>query len=412
MSPFESVRITSPAFKADPHQFYARLRSEAPVCRVRLPGGEAHLVARYHDVSALLKDARLVKNPANALAPGERTRERQPPRMLAPLTRNMLGTDDPDHARLKRLVQVAFTPRRVMALTSRTQAISEALLDRLAGRSRFDIVRDYAMELPVTVISDLLGVPQPDRRRFARWSATLTKVTGSRIDMALALPGLFAFVRYLRQLIEAKRARPGDDLVSALLEDQASDRLDADELLAMAAILLTAGHETTTNLIGSSMLALIQHQDARDQLRADPGIVEPAVEELLRFTGPVELSTTRYAREDIEIAGSVIPRGAKVFGIIASANRDEQVFTDPHRLDLRRTPNRHLSFGEGGHYCVGAALARMEGQVAIAGLLGRYPALQLDCPLERITWRRGLVMRGLEMLPVRVGRPDVTSQLR
>ena len=403
MAPFQKVEIASPAFKTDPKPLYARLRSEAPVSRVWLPSGEeAFLVARYHDVSALLKDRRLAKDPANALTAGQRARLREPPRMFAPLTRNMLSVDDPDHARLRRLVQAAFTPRRVAMLTLRTQAISDALLEQLAGRSHFDLMLDYAIKLPVTVISDLLGVPERDRPRFARWSATLIKITGSRLSVAMSLPGMVAFVRYLRRLIEAKRAHPQDDLISALVQDQADDRLDASELLAMAAILLTAGHETTANLIGNGMLALVQHDDARERVRVEPGLVERAIEELLRFAGPVEMSTVRYAREDIEIAGCLIPRGSQVFGIIASANRDERCFPEPNRIDFDRDPNRHLTFGEGGHYCVGAALARMEGRVAITDLLRRFPTLRLDCPIERLSWRRGLVLRGLEAFPVKV----------
>ena len=301
MAPLEPVRIASAAFKADPHPFYARLRENAPVCRVIVAGGEeAWLVSRHEDVSALLKDSRLAKDPANALTAAQMAPRRKPPALFAPLMRNMLALDDPDHARLRRLVQATFTPRRVAGLAERTQEIANALIDRLERRTSFDLIAEFAMPLPVTVISELLGVPERDRARFARWSHALIRNAMTPLSMLLSLPGMIAFVRYLRRLIAMKRAAPADDLVSALVQaEEAASRLDGDELMAMIAILLSAGHETTTNLIGNGMLALMEHPGERERLRARPALIEPAVEELLRFASPVEMSTHRYAREDI-----------------------------------------------------------------------------------------------------------------
>jgi cytochrome P450 len=401
----EPMDVASAAHKAEAYDVYARLRATAPVCRVRLPIGEqAWLLSRYHDVSRLLKDARFAKDPANARTLEQLTRQPRPPKMLEPLMRNMLALDDPDHARLKKLVQAGFTPRRVEALAHRTEEIAERLLDRVKDRPRFDLIADFALPLPVTVISELLGVPEPDQERFARWSQTLLSMPVGSWKMVFSLPDVVLFLRYLRKLVAMKRQHPADDLVSALVAIEADgDRLSEDELLAMISILLSAGHETTTNLIGNGTLALLQHPSAFKQLRDEPALMPTAVEELLRYAGPVATSTFRFAREDVEIAGTRIARGDLVLGIIASANRDDRQFADADTINLARLPNRHLTFGEGGHYCVGAALARMEGAVAFNVLLRRMPGLRLDQPTAPLHWRPGLVLRGLEQLVMRGG---------
>lgn len=400
-APLLDADVASARFKAGAHAVYARLRAETPVARIRLREGPAYLVTRYADVSAMLKDPRLAKDPANALSPEALAGLRRPPAFFAPLQRNMLALDDPDHARLKRLVQAAFTPRRVQALVDRTRAVSAALLDAAARHGRFDLIADYARPLPVTVISELLGVPAVDQRRFARWSGALIRVASTPVMGLLALPEIVAFMRYLRRLVALKRRAPADDLVTALVEAEgAGDRLDGDELLAMIAILLSAGHETTQNLIGNGMLALLGHPEEAARLREAPDLAGTAVEELLRFAGPVETGTQRYAREDMAIGDVPVPRGALVVAGIASANRDEAQFDRADRLDLGRDPNRHLTFGEGGHYCVGAALARMEARVAFVDLLARFPDLRLARPAGELRWNPGLVLRGLRALPV------------
>jgi len=403
MPPFENIQIASPAFKADPHAIYARLRADAPVCRVRLPDKqEAWLVTRYDDVLTLLKDRRFVKEYRNAAPPGDRGGGRWVPPVFAPLLRNMLDLDDPDHSRLKMLVHKAFTPQRVERMTGRIQALSDALLDKIEARSEFDLIRDFASPLPVTVIADLLGVPESDRSKFARWSNTIIKNTASPWDMVFALPDMLAFVRFLKRLARQRRADPQDDLVSALTQaGAAGEALSEDELMAMIALLLTAGHETTVNLIGNGMLALLQNPEELARLHADPTQVKTAVEEMLRYVSPVDTTTSRYAREDMEFAGAQVPRGTLIIGAIGSANRDERQFPTPNAFDIARDPNKHLTFGQGGHYCVGAPLARMEGQIAINALLQRFPHLELAQPVDRLRWRRGLVLRGLESLPLR-----------
>lgn len=372
------------------------------MARVKLLNGRpAWVVARYADVAGLLKDGRFAKDRANAVTGDQLAKLPRPPKAFAPLMRNMLDRDDPDHARLRRLVQKGFTSQRVETLAERTQVLSDQLIDRATARGGFDLINDFALPLPVTVISEMLGVPEPDRARFARWSKTIITNTMTPLSLLVSMPHMLAFLRYLRWLIEEKRRRPADDLTTALVEaEESGDALDADELLAMVAILLSAGHETTTNLIGNGMLALLQHPDQFERLGAQPELIEPAIEELLRFGSPVEMSTFRYAREDLEIAGQPIARGDMVLALIASANRDETQFPQAERLDLGREPNRHLTFGLGGHFCVGAPLARMEGRIAVNTLVRRLPTLRLLRPDAPLRWRRGLVLRGLETLPV------------
>jgi cytochrome P450 PksS len=317
----------------------------------------------------------------------------------------MLDLDPPDHTRLRALVQKAFTPRLVEQLRPRIETLADGLLNGLRGQPQFDLIRGYAMPVPTTVISELLGVPERDRGRFHWWSNAIVATNPTGLGRFRAVPYVWAFLRFIRRLIWAKRAAPTDDVLSALTQVEAEgDRLSEDELVAMAFLLLVAGHETTVNLIGNGVLALLRHPDQFDQLRAEPGLIKSGVEELLRYAGPLELATERFAREDVTLAGVKIPRGGQVFAALASANRDGRQFLDPDRLDLARDPNRHLAFGLGPHFCVGAPLARLEGQVAIGALLRRAVDLRLGVADGRLRWRRGLVIRGLKRLPVVVGK--------
>jgi cytochrome P450 PksS len=311
----------------------------------------------------------------------------------------MLDVDEPDHRRLRTLVSKAFTPRLIERLRGRIEAIWQELLDGMERRGQVELVRDYALPLPATVIAELLGIPAGDHRRFHRWSNRIVSVSSGR-DVWRELPAALAFVRYLRKMTERRRVAPEDDLISALVQaEEAGDRLSQDELLAMSSLLLVAGHETTVNLIASGTLALIEHPEQLQKLEGDPSPIKPAVEELLRYTSPVEISTERYARENLEISGTEVPRGELVLAVLGSANRDDRYFEDPEVLDLTREPNKHLAFGRGGvHYCLGAPLARMEGQIAINALLNRFPDLHLAVTPESLRWRRGLFLRGLERL--------------
>jgi cytochrome P450 len=394
--------LASPTFKANPHPFYARLREESPVWRTTLPDKRtAWLVTRYEDVAGVLKDNNLAKDPLNAQDPEQRAKVPWVPGFLKPLEQNMLDLDDPDHRRLRTLVSKAFTPRLIERLRRRVDAICQELLDAMERQGRAELVRDYALPLPATVIAELLGIPASDHRKFHRWSNTIVSVSSGR-DVWRALPAGLAFVRYLRRMSERRRVSPKEDLMSALVQaEEAGDKLSQDELLAMPFLLLVAGHETTVNLIASGTLALIEHPEQLEELEADPQLVKPAVEELLRYTSPVEIATERYARHDLEVSDTEVPRGELVLAVLGSANRDEQYFDDPDALNLARHPNKHLAFGRGGvHHRLGAPLARMEAQSAITALLQRFPDINLAVTPDSLRWRPGLFLRGLERLPV------------
>jgi cytochrome P450 len=284
----------------------------------------------------------------------------------------------------------------------RVQAIADGLLDAVQDRGGMDLIDDYAFPLPITVIAELLGVPAEDRNNFREWSDAAVSGNASQEYLEeILIPHMQAFTDYLRALFEEKHANPRDDLVSALVQaEEAGDKLSEDELLGMVFLLLVAGHETTVNLIGNGVLALLQHPDQLRKLKDDPSLIKPAVEELLRYDGPVETSTERFAREDVDMGRTVIPRGEMVLVVLAAADHDPERFSDPDNLDITRTDNRHLAFGKGVHHCLGAPLARMEGQIAISTLLRRMPNLRLKEPPESLSWRPGMILRGLRGLPV------------
>jgi cytochrome P450 len=397
------VDLFDPAFKADPYPTYSELRSSAPVHRITLPDGrDVWLVTRHEDVLAVFKDERFVKNWRKVLTPEQLAQIPPIPEVMEPLSANMLDTDPPDHRRLRALVSKAFTPRLIEHMRPRVQEIADTLLDAVQDRGEMDLIDDYAFPLPITVIAELLGVPAEDRNSFREWSDAAVSGDTSREHLEKVLiPNMQAFIDYLRQMFEEKRRNPAEDLISALVRaEEAGDQLSEDELLGMVFLLLVAGHETTVNLIGNGVLALLQHPDQLEKLRADPSLIRDAVEELLRFDGPVETSTERFAREDVRIGETVIPRGEMVLVVIAAADRDPDRFPDPDALDITRSDNKHLAFGKGIHHCLGAPLARMEGQIAISTLLRRMPELRLKGSPESLSWRPGMVLRGLQGLPV------------
>jgi len=394
--------IASPAFKRDPYPFYARLRAEAPVCCISVPGGHtAWLVTRYDDVVRVLKDDCFVKDRFKSLAPEHTTKLSWIPKAFMPLAHNMLDQDPPDHTRLRALVHKAFTPRLVEAMRVRVERLTNEMVDAAERRGRMDLIGDYALPLPATIIAEMLGIDPRDRHKFHHWSSEFVSTDFSKWRMALAFPSVLAFMRYVRKLIRRRRVKPGDDLASALVcAEEAGNQLSEDELLAMIVLLLIAGHETTVNLIGNGMLALFSHPEQMERLRSDPALIKSAVEELLRYDGPVETSTERFAREDVTVAEATIPAGALVFAVLASANRDERQFKNPDTLDLGRENNNHLAFGFGAHYCLGAPLARLEAQIAINTLLRRCKNLRLAIPPEQVRWKRGMMLRGVTALPV------------
>jgi cytochrome P450 len=331
-----------------------------------------------------------------------------PKAQLHPLVRVYLGImlfrDAPDHTRLRNLVNKAFTPRTVRRLRPRVESLVEELLAPGARDGGLDLVADLAVPLPIIVIAELLGVPAEDRARLKTWSdhaAMLLDGTLREEHLAVALPSFLELVEYLRRAVERRRAAPRDDLISALVSAQeAGDALDDDEVLGTCALVLGAGHETTTNLIGNGMLALLRDPAALARLSREPELVPSAVEELLRYDSPVQV-TSRIPLEDVSIGGRRIPAGVEVDTLLGSANRDERHFPSPDALVLDRADNRHLSFGHGSHFCLGAPLARLEAQLAVGALVRRFPGMKLA--LEDPPRRPGFVLRGRTRLPVHLG---------
>ncbi|MFJ9766306.1 cytochrome P450 [Streptomyces erythrochromogenes] len=391
-----------PAFLADPFPLYRELREEGPVRRVVAAGGlDAWLVTRYEDGLAALSDPRLSSD----------VRDASDPRLLAQLPgteresmlSNMLRSDPPDHTRLRRLVSKAFTARRVAEMRPRIQAVTDRLLDAIAPAGRADLVADLALPLPVTVIGELLGVPADDRLDFQRWTDRMIMRGAEPPDPAVVNEAWQHMRAYVTGLIRDKRAHPGDDLLSGLITARDEEqRLSEDELIAMVFLLLAAGYITTVNLIGGGIAMLLARPDQLDLLRSEPELLGSAVEEFLRYDGPVNPGIARFAREDVEIAGTAIPRGATVLIASAIADRDPARFPDPDRLDITRQDNAHLAFGHGVHYCLGAPLARLEGQIAIGTVLRRLPGLALAVAPDEIRWRPG-GLRGPLSLPVTFG---------
>ena len=397
MEPIKVSALAQPQFKANPYPFYARMRAESPVFPVSVPFfGRGWLVTRYEDLVTVVKDDRFSRD----ILPKVRWLPRS---VVVPMTRHMLSQDPPDHTRLRKLVSQAFTPRRIELLRGRIQAVCDELLDAAPRTGSFDLVKGYAHPIPFTVIAELLGIPKEDRHRFhtlVQGSLPISAPAGV-LDIPIALPYTWLLMRYFRRLFAERRARPGDDLLSALVQaEEAGDRLDEDELLGMAILLLVAGYETTVHLISSAALALLQHPDQRARFVSEPGLTHSAIEELLRYTSPVEMTLPRILREDVTLSSVTIPRGEWVSGVVGSANRDESVFRNPDTLDLARDPNPHVAFGQGRHFCLGASLARMEAQIALTTLLARFPGLRLTQPGESLRWRKLLPLRGLAELPV------------
>ncbi|MET7884669.1 cytochrome P450 [Streptomyces avermitilis] len=379
-------------FTEDPYPVYAELRERGPVHWVRTPQPEAYegwLVVGHEEARAALADPRLSKDGTK--------------KGLTPLDAELMGpyllvVDPPEHTRLRSLVARAFTMRRVEALRPRIQEITDGLLDEMLPRGRADLVDSFAYPLPITVICELLGVPDIDRVTFRALSNEIVAPTDG--DKEFAAYGKLA--AFLDELIEDKRSTaPADDLLGDLIRTRAEDddRLSGEELRAMAFILLVAGHETTVNLITNGVHTLLTHPDQLAALRADMTLLDRAVEEVLRFEGPVETATYRYAAESMEIGGTAIAEGDPVMIGLDAAGRDPARHPDPHVFDIHRAPQGHLAFGHGIHYCLGAPLARLEARVALRSLLERCPDLALDGPPgARLP---GMLIRGVRRLPVR-----------
>jgi len=403
------VDLFDPAFNANPHPTYRRLRSEAPVCRVPLPDRrEAWLITRYDDVLSVLRDQRRFSTRAMLSQTGELP-------ALSPGARNVMSlfdlfmssNDPPDHTRLRTLVQRAFTPRLLGSLRPYIENLANELLDAVekraveTGEPAMDLIADFAFPLPVTVIMRLLGIPLRDRDNLRRWSNALVKFDRSPHSAEALAPEVGEFIDYVRALLGSKRSDPRDDLLTALVSQGGDGSLTELELVSMTFGLVFSGHETTTHLVGNGMLSLLDHPAELAKLGANPSLIPHAVEELLRYDGPVEVRR-RLATTDVTLDGVPISRGSLVLLSVAAANRDPAHFPHPEDLDIARLENPHLAFGRGIHACLGASLARLEAEIAVTTLLRRMPGLALAVPREKLDWRpSGLHLRGLKALPLR-----------
>ena len=393
----QTLELFEGAFWRDPYPAYAALRADEPVRAVdQRPEGTVWMLSRYADVRAALADPRLSKDWRYTLPPEERAG------LAASHLPMMLMLDPPAHTRLRKLVSRSFTLRRTEGLRPRVEQIAARLLDDLPAAGRVDIMAEYAFLLPVFVICELLGVPAEDRDEFAAWSNTMVDESTQEASMAAS----DALYGYLSRLIDHKRGNPDDALLSALTEvADDGDRLSQDELVAMAMMLLIAGHETTVNLIGNGLLALLTHPAQRALLRERPELLPSAVEEFLRWDSPVHSTPVRFAAEDVEYSGVTLPAGSVVTLSLAAANRDPGRFAGADELRVDRDGSGHVAFGHGLHHCLGAQLARIEGQEAIGLLLARRPELTLAVDPQELLYRRSTLVRGLQTLPVELGPP-------
>ncbi|MDI1447480.1 cytochrome P450 [Polyangium sp. 6x1] len=421
---------SDPAFLARSPEIYAEIRAEGPVVRAlhhpfprdegerqnllkgERPIGEVLFVGHYENTAAALLDDRLASDPYARLTPEQRAKMPPVPEEFQPIAHSLLMMDPPDHTRLRKLVQPGFNARAMEALRPRIQRLADDLLDKAEAEAaargevgperRMDLIKAFAYPLPVTVISDMLGIPEQDRE-------AIQKLVELRVDskdpaiMQETRKKLVGFSHYLVDLFERKRQAPADDMISQMIQAQEDgDKLNEKELLSMVFLLYLAGHVTTVNLIGNGVVALLTHPEELARFKADPGLAKGVVEETLRYWGPVDyLGAVRTAKEDMEIAGVPIPKGGQVMVGLGSANRDPAQFENPHAYDITREgAHRHIAFGKGIHLCLGAPLARIEGQIAFETLFRRFPELRLAVPAEELRWGGAAGLRGFRELPV------------
>ena len=388
--PWLGANPLDPAFRDDPYPALKRLRESQPVHQA--PFGMWRLT-RYDDIERLLREVRAGVRRSDGTRPGEESTGG---------SEFMLQQDPPDHTRLRKLVSKAFTPRAIERWRPRAEAIVEELLDRVEAKGELDVIADLALPVPSTLICEMLGVPVEDRASFTVWTADATHGLAAQMSppdvVERAAQAAEHLEEYFEDLIQSRRQEPREDLLSDLIRaEEAGDRLSRNELLSQSIGLLIAGFETTIGLIGNGVRALIRHPRELEKLRRDPGLIESAVEECLRYDGPIPL-TVRILHEDAEFAGIRVPKDAQVFAMLAAANRDPEVFQEPDRFDIERRDNRHLAFGGGTHFCLGTHLARLEAQLAIGGLVRRLPGLELVN--EKVEWGPSL-FRVPGRLPVR-----------
>ncbi len=393
------VNLTAPEFIDNKFEWLDRIREERPVHQAKISIVRVYTVARYEDCTNLLKDPRVLRN--RSTATGGRRFPIPMPASLKPMAESMIQEDDPNHRRLRELVRRGFRPQAIAKLESVIDRYSNELLDGLEREREFDLQARYALPIPVRMISNMVGVSAADMPKFQESFAVVTKgFSGWRMlrTLFLDLPGSVGFVR---NLVREKRANPGDDILTGLIQaEDAGDRLTEDELVGMVFLLIVAGFETTVHLITNGVRTLLEHPEQLERLRVDPGLIDSAVEEILRHRGPVQSTKPGYASEDITLHGVTIPKGKPIMPLLAAANHDPRVFDDPGTFDIGRNPNRHLGFGHGVHFCLGAHLARAEARMALTNLIARFPNLRLAVDPSQLKLQRMPGWHRYEALPV------------
>lgn len=390
-NPSPKENLFTPEFVQNPYPVYARMREEEPIAKLMFPDGQfGWMITRYDDAVDVLKDNRFIKDITKVYGSEGQSI----------FTSNMLFADPPDHRRLRGLVQQGFTPKLIESMRGHIQQIADELLDAVEGRAEIELIDDYAFPLPIIVISEILGVPLEDRDKFRTWSNSIVGASNSEFDDQV-YRHMQEFTEYLGRWFEKVRRDPGDDLISQLITaEEAGERLSEQELYGVVSLLIIAGHETTVNLIGNGILSLLQHPEQLRLLRDDPSLIKGAIEEMLRYNGPVEFSTSRWAGEDLEFRGADMKRGDLVIVALDSADRDGSQFDDPDLFDITRERSRHLAFGHGIHMCLGAPLARLEGEIAVNTLLRRFPNIRLREDAGELEWRPGMIVRGVKEIPL------------
>ncbi|TNE45688.1 MAG: cytochrome P450 [Deltaproteobacteria bacterium] len=397
----KTIKMNSKEFVQNSHETLAWLRENSPVSRLKLSMfRHAYLITRYDDVKSLLSDKRLVKDPTNVQGNRRARRAMWIPKFAQPLMNNMLTMDDPDHRRLRSLVQQAFTPKRVASLAPIIQSITNRLLEQCLQKGSIDFVESFALPLPVEVIARLVGVSEEDLPQFFDWVHRIMKPP-SPLGIMSMIRSIKGFVGFIEDLAEQRRRSPQDDLMTGLVQaEEEGSTLSKDELVAMVFLLLTAGHETTVSLLTNGLHTLLRHPEEFETLRHSPESMEMAIEELIRYDGPFLTSELYYAREPISLHGTEIPAAAPVLLSLLSANRDASVFDNPNRLNLTRSPNPHLGFGRGIHYCLGAPLARLEASIALRTLVEQTQNIRLTEPSKTLRFQSMWIVHKLSRLPV------------
>jgi cytochrome P450 len=399
------INFEDPLFHANPELTFMELRHKAPIQKIILNDDfPIWLISKFDDAVNVLRDPRFIKSPNNLKTlhsePSERkTKETTSSYILRRF--HMLANDPPEHTRLRGFAQKAFTPKIATRMRPRIQEITNELIDKIKNDNKFDFIDDFAYQLPIIVIAELLGLPVEDREKLRNWSDTLIEVQITQKNKKSIDESSEAFINYLNTVFALRRKNPGSDLISAFLKlESEEEHLTENELYATIFLLIIAGHETTVNLISNGMHSLLCHPEQLTLLKNNPALIHSAVEEILRYNGPVTNSTMRLAAEDVLINGITIKKGEGVLTIFASANQDESKFDNSLNFDITRKNNKHLAFGYGIHFCIGAPLARLECEIAINTIVNRLPNIKLDTTADPPEWRTSNIIRGLKKFPV------------